>query len=346
MSDERSPADELADACPSCLDHELEIAKLSDQLRGTRASNRQLLAEVTRHRDVEKRLEDLPKVKRRRYPKKAKTSKGDCAAIVALSDWHYGQLFDASAVEGRNSFNPEIAAARATLLPQKIASMYGFSLGFFDLDELIVCLLGDFIHGHIHEENLVANSMEPMEELVAVRDHLISIIEYLHATIAPKRMRVIGTRGGNHARTTKRTYHTKGGTTNLEWMLYSMVSKAVSVPVEWELSADYFNTIDVKGQLVRVHHGDNIRYWGGVGGVTIPLNKSIAAWNKLRPVTLDLIGHYHQFKRQRDAVINASLVGYDPFALSIKADYEPPGQGFLVVDREKGLVFAEPVFVE
>jgi len=337
------PADELAEQ--SSIERDLVVQKLRDENRALRSRNRDLSDELLKYREVRRALEDLPTVTRRQY-RKPKRATGDCSAIAVWSDWHYAQQFKRDAVEGVNEYGPEVADARIATLAPNTARMYGFALGLCDIDELIVVWLGDLGHGVIHEEMLSQNSMGPMDELVALRDHLVSSTEYLHETVKPKVLRVVATRGGNHSRITKRSYHTGGHSFNHEWMLYAMAAKTIKVPVEWELHDDYFATVDVKGHNVRFHHGDNVRYWGGVGGLTIPLNKCIAQWNKVRRVDLDVLGHFHQFKRQRDAVVNASLVGYDPFALSIKADYEPPGQGFLVVDREKGLVFAEPVFVE
>ena len=35
---------------------------------------------------------------------------------------------------------------------------------------------------------------------------------------------------------------------------------------------------------------------GGVGGITIPLNKAISAWNNQRMADYDILGHYHNLQ--------------------------------------------------
>jgi len=37
----------------------------------------------------------------------------------------------------------------------------------------------------------------------------------------------------------------------------------------------------------------------------------------------------------RRFVVNGSLIGYNAFALSIKAEYEPPSQAFFLIDKKR-----------
>ena len=208
----------------------------------------------------------------------------------------------------------------------------------------VVFVLGDLISGYIHEELVEENQLGPMEAVLKVRDHLQGGIRFLKKEVKCKSFRVVACYG-NHGRITKKKRHGSAYKTSLEWLLYLMLA-AEDEEVKWEVARGYHNIVDVKGNLVRAHHGDAMRYLGGSGGITIPVNKAVDKWNKGRRVGYDVFGHWHQFMRSWDWVCCGSLIGYNAFAVSIKAEFQPPTQTFMVFDRNKGLVSAEPVFVE
>src|SRR5208282_6842766 len=85
---------------------------------------------------------------------------------------------------------------------------------------------------------------------------------------------------------------------------------------------------------IRFHHGHAIKYQGGVGGITISVNKAINSWNRNRNVKLDIFGHFHQFFDGGNFICNGSLVGYNAYAVAIKAAYERPSQTFLLVNKK------------
>ena len=59
-----------------------------------------------------------------------------------------------------------------------------------------------------------------------------------------------------------------------------------------------------------------------------------------------MFGHYHQFMENWRWICNGAIVGYNAYALEIKADIQPPTQSFIVVDKEYGKVMALPIFVD
>jgi hypothetical protein len=92
--------------------------------------------------------------------------------------------------------------------------------------------------------------------------------------------------------------------------------------------------LDVFGVRLRFHHGDGIKYGGGVGGITIPVNKAIAQWNRAHYADLDIVGHYHQFFDGGNFIANGSVIGWSPYSLWIKASFEPPQQAFFLLDSK------------
>ena len=61
--------------------------------------------------------------------------------------------------------------------------------------------------------------------------------------------------------------------------------------VTFHISDGYHFYLEVYGFNIRIHHGHSVRYNGGVGGLTIPMNKKIQIWNIANPAYLDLVGH-------------------------------------------------------
>jgi len=55
--------------------------------------------------------------------------------------------------------------------------------------------------------------------------------------------------------------------------------------------------------------------------------------------------HFHQLKDGGNWTCNGSLVGYNDFALFIKADFEQPRQTFFLIDRDVGKTAVIPVIL-
>jgi len=108
----------------------------------------------------------------------------------------------------------------------------------------------------------------------------------------------------------------------------------------------YHNYIDLYGKyLLRFHHGEKILYRGGIGGVTIPANKAVGQWNKIKHAYLDLFGHFHYSHDFSSFMVNGSLIGYNAYAMQNKFDPERPLQMFFCIEREKGKTFTGPIFL-
>ena len=103
--------------------------------------------------------------------------------------------------------------------------------------------------------------------------------------------------------------------------------------------------IDVYGRNIRFLHGHDVKFNGGSGGLTIPLNKAIGQWDKARPAFLTCLGHFHQKFDGGNFLVNGSLIGYNSFALSIKASAERAMQTFALIDRDHGKTIVAPILL-
>jgi hypothetical protein len=143
---------------------------------------------------------------------------------------------------------------------------------------------------------------------------------------------------GNHGRDGKKPRIATAAEHNYEWMLGQMLAAELANQpwarkIRFIAERGYHTYLTLPGgYTIRFHHGDGIRYGGGVGGLTIPLNKAIAKWNEAKHADVDVLGHWHTEADMAHAVMNGSLIGHNAYGLWIKAGFEVPKQGFFEVD--------------
>lgn len=94
------------------------------------------------------------------------------------------------------------------------------------------------------------------------------------------------------------------------------------------------------------HHGHDVRYQGGVGGLGIPLLKKLASWDRVRNADYHFIGHHHTQRDFGRAVVNGSLIGYSPYSMHIGADFEKPSQFFALIDSKYGKCMPSSLWVQ
>jgi len=265
-----------------------------------------------------------------------------------LTDWHAEEVVDPATVNGINEHNLEVHRGRVSRLWPKCIQLLNANRTMSEIDEIVVWVLGDMFSNHLHPELIEGNELGPMEAVDLVRSELVTGIDYLHEHADVERLRVVCC-WGNHGRITDKVRHSTGYTHSLEWLMYHHLAELYTrydSPIEWHVEKGMLAYADVKGWTVRAHHGHGFRYLGGVGGLTIPLKKAIPQWNTTRRADYDLFGHWHTFDRGWTWVSCPCLIGYSAYALSLKAGKQPPAQAALVFDRERGLVYAEPIFVD
>lgn len=270
---------------------------------------------------------------------------GDAVAILALSDWHVEEHVDPATVNGLNEYTPDIAKKRAERIFQGAVQLVDVARTFSKIDTAVVWLGGDFISGYIHDELQEGNFMSPTEAVIFAQELLVKGIRFFKREAGIKNL-ILPTSFGNHGRTTEKRRVASSYANSYEWLMYRNLEQFVKDPGwQWKVENGYFNWLTLFNNFdVRCAHGDNIQYGGGVGGISIPVNKAISQWNKVRPAHLDIFGHYHQMIEMSRWVANGSLIGYGAYALSIKAEPEPPQQTMIVVSKKRGKILRMPVF--
>lgn len=331
------------------ITQDIKEKKLSTDVKELRKANQRLLDEIDLSHKKISFFEELSNATRRSIiipPTRGIDSQA--TAFLIGSDWHLEERVDLATCNGLNEYNLDIAKDSVANFFSNGERLVQITQKDVHIDTIIVALVGDIINGYIHEEFLEDNLLSPTEASLMALDVICSGIEYLVKKSKCK-IKVV-CKYGNHGRTTQRMRVATAYKNSYEWMLFQLVIREFRdhERVEVVLDNSYLTYVDVYGYTIRFHHGDAIRYEGGVGGVTIPVNKAIAQWDKHKQAYLDVFGHFHQLQLDTGAfkyVLNGSIVGYNAYAIKIKAAYEEPRQAFFLIDSKRGKTISAPIFV-
>lgn len=269
----------------------------------------------------------------------------ESTANIVLSDWHIEEIVDPNTINGINEYDPSIAKERATKVFQNWLSLVDMMAKDEKINTVNFALLWDFISGYIHPELMENNAMSPTEAILFAKDIITSWLD-LFIRESDYDLNIV-TAFGNHGRTTDKKRISTWWKNSFEWMLYVLIAQQYlwNDRIKFKIEKGYHNYQQIYDKIIRWHHWDWIRYQWWVWWITIPLNKAIAQWNKVKHADYDGIGHWHQHRDTGNAVVNGSLIGYWPYAESIKADFEDPKQAFFLINSKFGKTISAPIFV-
>lgn len=328
---------------------EAEIAHLKDTLSAVQAKRQQaekelkeallqtdaLLATTAPNPATWKRLQ-------------AKSKDNSATPILCLNDWHSEESVDPATVNGFNNFNLELADARITRTFERAVSLIQHLGPSTPVKDMVVWLGGDLITGYIHEELMESNFLSPTQACLWIEERVIKGLKFLRQELKGlEHIRVV-TNHGNHGRSSQRVKFKTGYKNSFEWLSYNQIARRFEDDPFFSFNISRGDHVyeTIQDHVVRFHHGDRIKYEGGIGGVTIPVLKAIAQWDKAKRADLDIFGHWHQFLDHWKFVACGCLIGYSDYSLAIKADYQPPTQTLILLNKRLGKTMALPIFCE
>lgn len=257
--------------------------------------------------------------------------RGEATAMLSVADWHYEEEVIPSAVSGLNEFNLKIAHKRAERLWQSAASLVDMCRTRSKIDTMVVMILGDLINGWIHPEYIATNQLTPPEAVLAVFDELVNGLSFLLKETKLKEI-IVPCAYGNHGRITLKKWSKLGPGTSYDMLIYELLARwfeAMKIKnIRFVLPQGQETYLDIYGKCIRLAHGDNIRFQGGIGGVHIPLRKAIDKWNTGIRADYNYFGHWHTDLTGEDYRISGSLIGWNEYSIRLKAQYSPPSQAF------------------
>lgn len=271
----------------------------------------------------------------------------EATPVIVASDWHLEEAVTFAQTSGLNEFNLRIAQERVTRFWQSSLRLLRLLNQDVTIHTVVLALLGDFITNDIHEaESAESNALLPIHAILDAQEKIATGITFLlnHTSYDF----LIPCKVGNHSRTTKKVRMAGESGHSLESLMYvNLAARFAGEPrIKFVIDDGYHTYLDVYGRTLRFHHGHAIQYGGGIGGLFIPAYKAISQWSKARRADLDIFGHFHQMKDGGNFLVNGSLIGYNAFALRIKADYELPRQLLFLIDKRRGRTCTWPILLE
>lgn len=343
-----------AKKAPLTAEHQLELEKEKVKVKQEGLAEQVKLL-TARNLELEQELETVDYLSKRTpqiitFAPKAPSGSSESVAIFVASDWHIEENVDPLTVSGKNDFNLEIAESRIQKFFQGSFRLFDIMRRDTTIKHIIVALLGDFITNTIHEDLQETNNLLPAQAIVLAEDKIASGIRFL-LTNCPKDVTfTIVCHSGNHGRMTKKNRGSAEAGNSLEHYMYMHLQKYFSGEkrISWQIAEGYHTYVKLfdGNYNIRFHHGHAINYQGGVGGITIPVLKAIAQWDIAEKADQDIFGHFHQFLSHGKFTANGSLIGYNDFAIRIKAAYEKPTQAFLLINKKwNSKTMVTPVFL-
>lgn len=330
------------------------IARLEDDLRLSRAR-----ADAAERRafEAERRRETLFGLTARPLDPPQWTSQrteaGDAPhiPIVFASDLQWGEVIDASNMDGINAFNVAIAQERYRRLIDNSLDIAVNHLPRNKYEGVIYLRGGDMVSGDIHEELRETNELSAIPATRSLVEseawgvaQLVKEFGKVHVVSVP----------GNHGRITRKP-PSKRVSDNFDtlsaWMLESFFR--ADKRITWQTPTSTDAVFNVFGRRYLATHGDNIGSRGGQGFIG-PAATILRGMKKTRDeyasrgVTLHkvFVGHFHTAYDLGLGYSNGSLPGYSEFARSNRMTPEDPVQYLLFLHPKRGITSTWKVEVE
>ena len=284
----------------------------------------------------------LPRVKRRELGSGLR----EATANFGLSDAHVDERVRLGETPVANVYDPGIAERSLGRFFSGARWLMDMHREKFKIRDANCWIGGDLSSNHIHDELKENTARPPLANLLWLRPRIVAGIDLLLEDPELEHLNVICSYG-NHGRDTRKPYRALGAVHNYEWLFYQWLASLYEGNPRVTFLADesahqYAHVYDFD---LHYHHGDETNYQGGVGGITIPLNKATAAWDLAKKCHYHYFGHWHSYTPGSRIVVKGSVIGYNAYAMSIKAPPEAPMQFFELIDSKRGKTAQSPIWV-
>jgi len=277
-----------------------------------------------------------------------KDSIDEAVGVLMLSDIHFEERVDPNTVNNQNEYNPDIARKRLAKFRESAMALVRKERTLARIKKLVLWFGGDMVTGFIHEELRETNWLHPLEAVQQVRVELVNILGFLLDHGGFDEIAVV-CNYGNHGRTTEKMRISNAHRTSYEWMMYRDIAAQFSKEkrTKFLIADGYLEHIHAFDYLLRVHHGDGLKYGGGIGGLTVPLYRKVAGLNQTIRADWDILGHFHNLMYLPRATVNGSVIGYSPYAVKrCNSPMEAPQQAFFLVAKGHGPTCFNRVFCQ
>ena len=320
----------LVDDVDAIVASDVESVKLRSEIAALKRQYKAALVAIECERTRADSLASLAEIHAKRLPRRTKRSRaGSATAVVLLSDWHVEERVPGESIGWKNSFDLLIADRRLAELSDRMEILLTHERQLAKIDRIVICALGDFISNIIHDDTAELGQLAPMAATRWAGERLRSIIDRA-ASLADEV--IVATSVGNHGRSTMKPRIGTENEHSFEQNLYMMMaSHEQNDNVVWQIGGGYLNVVDLDGYKLCCHHGHGI-----TGNIHVGASRAIAQWQRSTPSDLHVFGHHHQFSYCRGKYVsNGSVIGYNAYALRIRAEFEPPAQALAIISLDR-----------
>lgn len=327
--------------------HLRERRKASKEVAARQAEQRDLKAALERIEELEAHTQAIRRLqgstKRIAIKPRQGSNTSEAVAIAVASDWHIGQEVTAVQTNCLNEYNVHVAKVRAKTFFERVVRLTNKERQDVTIDELVLVLGGDFIEGALHLDTIMGSDLSgPMSQVILAQQLISGGLDYLKAYGSFKKITVVCC-DGNHGRVTAKMHHHSRIGNALEYYLYYNLAQQ-HPDLQWVIEESLLTYLPVYDRTIRIMHGDRISF-GGVNGFYTYLHRRIYEWDTSVRADYTILCHLHTYTPGRRYLVNGSLVGYNAFAISLGARYEPPTQSFMLFDKKRGPTVHMPILV-
>lgn len=273
-------------------------------------------------------------------------------AVLALSDWHYGEVVSSERVRGFNAYDATAATQRVrTVVKSARSILQRLRAGGYDFPRLVVACNGDLVTGTIHDLEKYADGKTIVQSVVDCGYLLAEALRDLAADF-PK-VDVFCT-VGNHGRLPDaRRMEQKAPLRNWDALVYHFAKAALGnvSNVSLEIPDAYAVGYDIDGHSFLQQHGHDIKSWNGIPWYGIQRYTSrIVALEASRDRRADyfLFGHFHTSTSLPhpggEMFVNGSLIGATEYGVNALGVADRPTQWLLGVHPDVGVSHRWPVY--
>ena len=293
-----------------------------------------------------------------RYTQNAKnnsTKKQSTIMITPLSDTHVGEHVIKEQVRGLNEYNFDIFNKRMYGWANQILKHATYKRSTFDVDKLIMPMLGDMISGDIHEELARSNLANCMEQMIRGASIIAQALMFLAPHFSEIEVPCVV---GNHGRMTRKP-PMKDKYMDWDYMLYQWIAAFCNNQsnIKFNISQSFITTFKVYNKNILITHGDCISGAGSSGSISGAVSRLRGVLQYKKALQRDIedamdadlteefdsimMGHFHRIDMTDigtgHSFICGTMKGHDEFALQrLQAATKPmqlvtywhPTQGF------------------
>ena len=263
-------------------------------------------------------------------------TKNNNIGILVLSDWHIGKLVN---LEG-NKFSEDIAVKRLNKLYERVRKQ----IYTYELTELRILLLGDFIHSQSRPDMKAQGQYVEIESGLKCFYLIKNLIDKLYNHLNKIDIDCVV---GNESRFDSANPHTnlnEVAKNSIDYMIYEMLNLAYkeNKGILVHSTNNYFeNLVDINGFNLLAIHGDKINH-SKLESELSKLKYKIYQDTR-KSVDYVVMGHIHSALITDSYSRNASLVGADEYAtrgLNIPESFVSQLFGVLNRDTKELIMFS------